>query len=190
MFDQFGEGSYSNRQGEVREIAYLSLKQTYDYKEDKENNDPLVSSWSDTYMELGLSPSPNFLFNIQSNYDFQSSNPGSWAIATSFFDDRRDALRARYSYVEESLSQVEGNLELTLAERLKFGYYARYDEQESEFIENKLALRLASACDCWYLDLGLSDKINPDRQQVFLTFTFGGLGDITQSFGMGQSDSQ
>ena len=186
--DTFGDGSYGLRRGEVRELAYFTVKQAYDYTEDKDNNDPLRSAWSDTYMDLMLNPSSSFGFRFDTNYGFEDHNVSSWGVTTYLFDDRGDALRSRYSFVENNISQVEGNLELVLTDRLRLGYYARYDDVEAEFIENRIGLRLASSCDCWSFDLGVSDKINPDRQQIFLTFTFAGLGDITQNFGMGGSN--
>ena len=73
-------------------------------------------------------------------------------------------------------------------DRLKFGGYGRYDFEESEFIESRAALRLDSACDCWSMDFGLSERINPNRTQAFFTFNLKGLGALTQKFGVGQGN--
>jgi LPS-assembly protein len=176
------------KKGEVRQIASLSLRQTYDYKEDQEDNDPLRDPFSDIAVNLGVFPSGSFAMVFGSNYDAKENDFSSWNLATHFKDDRGDILRGRYTFVEDSVSQIEGNLQLLIVDQLRLGYYSRYDELEHEFIENGLALRLASSCDCWYFDVGYSDKINPDRKQGFIRFTFKGLGDIAQNIGLGQDD--
>jgi len=45
-------------------------------------------------------------------------------------------------------------------------------------------LRFINSCKCWSMDLGYGSQLNPDNRQVLLTFTFSGLGDITQSIGL------
>ncbi len=174
---------FRSRSGQVREIAYIDIKEAYDYTEDIKNIDPERSSWSDLYTDIGLNPTRDFGLRLESNYNAEKRTPSSWAVSTFLDSDRGDAMRVRYSFLNNSISQVEGNLEVVLTDRFRVGYYGRYDEKEREFIDTRGALRLLSAYDCWYLDLGISRKINPDRSMAFLSFTFGGLGDITQNFG-------
>ena len=83
-----------------------------------------------------------------------------------------------------SLNQLEGNLELVLAEQLRFGYYGRYDEVKREFQVNKFALRFSDSCKCWTFDVGMMQQINPDRQWATVSLTLQGLGDVTQKFGL------
>ena len=176
----FGAEGSSLRQGEVRELATFGVFQTYDYKEDTEDNDPDRLGFSDLNAMVGVYPTSYFGLMADTNYGLEQSDVSSWSLMTHLKDDRGDAVRARYTYVEEEVSQIEGHLELQLTDRYRLGYYSRYDELESEFIESAVALRILSACNCWHVDLGFSDRINPDREQVSLRFTFTGLGDITQ----------
>lgn len=171
---------FSRRLGEIREIVGLTVKQSYDNYIDQNDTDDLQDPFSDVLTNLLLYPSKSFAIQLKNTYNVEDGEFTSWGVTTHLQDDRGDAVRARLSYVEDRLSQVEGNLELVLTERVKVGYYSVYDELASEFIENSVALRLMSACDCWHLDLGYSDKINPDKQQILLSFTFTGLGDISQ----------
>lgn len=178
-------GRINIRKGEVREIASLVLKQTYDQLEASENRDPERSPWSDLGAGLLFTPSQNFGFKFDTNYDIEDSLVNSWGIGSHFRDDRGDYIRARYTFIRDSVSQVEGNIELVLTEQLKAGWYSRYDDSEREFIENRAALRIISSCNCWYLDLGYRDRINPNKGEGFLTFTFKGLGDISQDISFG-----
>ena len=188
---EFGSSGFDNsayrpmKRGEAREVAYLGMRQAYDFVKARDESADALSPWSDVNTSLGLNPTRNLNFQIENNYTAQQHDVSSWAISSQFYDDRGDALRARFTYFENNISQVEGNAEMALSERLRLGYYSRFDDRESEFIESRVALRIASACDCWYFDLGVSDRINPDRQMVFATVTLAGLGDFTQSMGMG-----
>jgi len=183
-----GADKVSIRKGEIREIATLKVQQTYDYIEDRENNDPNRSPYSDVNFDLGLYPTASFGFRFESNFNAEEEDFSSWGIGTHFKDDRGDIIRARYSYIENNVSQVEGSAELALVERVKLGAYTRFDDRDHEFIETRFAFRLTSACNCWHLDLGVSDRINPDKRQAIVSFTFKGLGDITQDIGFGEDE--
>ncbi len=43
------------------------------------------------------------------------------------------------------------------------------------------AVRLTSACDCWSLDLGVTDKSNPNEIEVRAQLTLVGLGSAGES---------
>lgn len=152
---------------------------------------------TDVRSGLSLFPTKNLAFSFENYYDPYDRTLNNWSFGTSVYSDRGDAVRARYNYYrdattgESSLSQLEGNLEVVLVPALRFGYYARYDfdylepgsvsSSTGDFIEQRMALRLIPDCDCWYLDLGYIDTINPDKQTVLFSINFGGLGAIDQS---------
>jgi LPS-assembly protein len=190
----FGGDQISPRSGEIREIANFSLRQGYDYKEDVEDNDPDREGFSDVNARVGLFPSTYAGFIFDTNYGLEGGGVSSWGIQNHLKDDRGDALRLRYSFIDatstggDELSQLEGQVEVKLSDRLKVGYYARYDETDREFIDSSVGLRVLSSCNCWHLDLGYTEKLNPDREQVTLRFTFAGLGDITQDIGTGSNN--
>jgi hypothetical protein len=52
---------------------------------------------------------------------------------------------------------------------------------EPGIINNRMAVRFYSGCNCWHADVGYSDQINPDIQTFYVNFSFTGLGDITQN---------
>ena len=174
---------------ELRDLARVRLVQSYDFLEDREDNDPERDAFSDLGLQFSLTPTRDFGFAFGTNYDVEDSDVSSWNIATHLYDDRGDRFRARYTFIDNNISQLEGNIEIPLSSRLKLGYYARYDELESEFIEQQAALRISSACDCWHFDIGFTDRINPDRERVLFKFTLQGLGDITQNFGFSERET-
>lgn len=184
-----GGGNLSIRQGEIREIAAFTMKQSYDYIEDQANNDADRSPFSDVYGELSLFPTKSVGFRFDTNYNSEEHDPSSWGISTTVRDDRGDSLTARYSYIAEQVSQIEGNAELVLTDRVKLGYYGRFDELESEFLVHRVALRFSDSCRCWFFDVGMSERLNPDRQVATVSLTLVGLGDITQKMGLGPDDS-
>lgn len=176
--------------GSIAEVAYLQVAQSYDYVEERKDKDPGREPFSDVGYELGLQPSTYFAFAFDGNVDAEESDMSSYGIGASFRDDRGDVFRARYSYIENAVSQVDGNIEVVLSDRFRLGFFGRYDDEQSEFIESEVALRIQSACNCWYVDLGYTDTINPDRKQGLVRFTLLGLGDLTQNFSLNQNVSQ
>ncbi|MCB0339582.1 MAG: LPS assembly protein LptD, partial [Bdellovibrionales bacterium] len=168
----------STRPGDTRDIMVLGLKQSYDYLEDHNDLDPKRSAFSDVGLDLGLYPNRDFGFHFDANYDAENRDFSSWGIDNTIRDDRGDAIRGRFTFIDNQVSQLDGNVEIVLSDRLKVGYYGKFDDLESEFVESKVALRIMSACNCWSIDLGYHDRLNPDKQQYTLSFTLAGLGEI------------
>ncbi len=192
--DVFG-GNVAIRTGEIRPLISFGMKQSYDFDQ-RNNEDPADTArpLSDLNSDLTLYPSRNFALRFENNFSTQDQTFTSWGLSMHFRDDRGDALRARYSFIgspsadaNAGVSQLEGNAEIALTQQLKFGYYSRYDNRAREFIEQNMGMRLYSQCNCWHMDLGVSDKINPDRQYFNLSVTFSGLGDVVQRVGMGKN---
>lgn len=176
----------SLRRGETRELANFSLLELYDRKLDVGNGPE--GGFSDLYGVINIMPSKNLTVGFGSTYNRENSDVTSTGTGANFTSDRGDAIKVRYNFVRDSvnedkrnkISQLEFGTEVVLADRLRLGYFGRYDSKESDFLENRGALRLLSACDCWSFDLGYSQTTNPDREKVMATVTFTGLGDLTQ----------
>jgi hypothetical protein len=54
-------------------------------------------------------------------------------------------------------------------------YEARFDALSGRFLENRIGLRLISNQECWIVDLGASNSINPNETQVRLLVSLVGL---------------
>jgi hypothetical protein len=154
----------------------------------------LREPFSDLFTGITLSPSKYFGMNVDTNLDTQTEfgtvEFSSWSTGLTLKDDRGDVLKGRFTYVEDAVTQIEGNIELALSDRLKVAYYGRYDDLEGEFLDQRAVLRLYSACDCWHLDFGRVQKDNPDKTTYLFTFTFTGLGDVTQKVTQQDEDSE
>jgi hypothetical protein len=79
------------------------------------------------------------------------------------------------------IQQLESSVVIPVLDRVGFMYAMRYDIREGRFFENHFGLRLLSACDCWSLDIGFTDKSNPNEIQLLAQLRLVGLG----SFGTG-----
>lgn len=196
LLDELSGGFIANRstsistlrRGETRELANFSLLELYDRKLSVDENGNSEPGYSDLYGVINFIPSSNLTLGFGSTYNRDDSEITSTGTGARFTSDRGDALKLRYNFVRDSvnedkrnkISQLEFGTEVVLADRLRLGYFGRYDSKESDFLENRGAIRLLSACDCWSLDLGYSQTTNPDKEKVMATFTFTGLGDLTQ----------
>jgi hypothetical protein len=77
------------------------------------------------------------------------------------------------------------NLEAKIFEQLRAGGYMMYDAEQQEMLMSRALLRFINSCKCWSADLGYTQTFNPQNEQVLFSFTFGGLGGISQG-GMSQ----
>jgi lipopolysaccharide assembly outer membrane protein LptD (OstA) len=180
------------RSGALNSLGYITVLQGYDFIEADQDQDPLRDPFSDIYVDLGFTPNTIFALNTTTNYNAKDGSISSWTSGLSFSDDRGDAVGVRYSLVSPrvfvynmvtdgvDISNIDGQLELVLTDRVKLGYYARYDQTASSFIDQIIGVRLANGCKCWSVDLGYSDRTNPDRQQVLMRINLYGLGRLQQ----------
>ena len=179
------------RKGDMRQLASFSLLEGYNLIEARQNQTPDRNAFTDLTAALELDPTRSLNFGFSSTWNREDAQFTSWEADTKLRDDRGDRLTARYSFMdraanpysptEEDLSQLQAGAEIVLTDRLRFGYFTRYDAPTGTFIESLSAVRLLSTCNCWALDFGYSLETNPDREKYLITFTFGGLGGITQA---------
>lgn len=86
-----------------------------------------------------------------------------------------DALKAVFPSTE-----VDWGALFRLSRRFYGAYGARYDNLSRRFLENRYGLRLISDCECWVVDLGVSNRVNPQETQVQFLVTLVGLGQFGQ----------
>ncbi len=178
------ESNVDTREGAIRELGLFRVRQGYDWVEERKDLDPNRDGLTDVNIGLSLSPSYYFSTAFDSNVNTDSGDFSSYFISLAMRDDRDDVLRTRYNFVDGRVSQIEGNFELKLSDRLKAGAYGLYDTNTDEFLQSQGLLRFQNSCKCWSLDFGVGQRINPDRRQVMLTFTFGGVGSLRQGIGV------
>jgi lipopolysaccharide assembly outer membrane protein LptD (OstA) len=187
------------RAGEIRQLAMFNLQQTYDLTKTAQSTDPALDKFSDLGLGFSVSPSNYLSSGVQTNYGTSDSTFHSYSFSLGAMDDREDMIRARYTYIMDmdptndppagqpnpgTTEQLEANAEFAVHPRLRAGGYIRYDASQSKVIESRALVRFINSCRCWSADFGIGETNNPDNKQALFSFTFGGLGGITQGIGL------
>lgn len=175
----------TGRRADVRELVSLSVRQSYDYAEEQNDLDPTLRPFSDIWVAAGVNPTNYLTASAFSNVSPYTGSLTSWGTVLAARDDRGDRISGTYSFNganQERIDQVVGNAEVVLTDRLKVGYFNRYDIVRGQSIEQAVALRFVSACNCWHVDVGMSQSVNPDNQRINVRFALTGLGDLTQGY--------
>jgi LPS-assembly protein len=187
--------------GPIRELARFSLFQSYDLASKGGDFagqvDPVTgevtrdsgSRVSDLSVYLRLTPTPYLSF--EGRTDYSATGEGTKAATVGLFlSDWRTAtedvglqsLRGRsrigvgYRFVaNQAVEEINGSFLARLTKQLYAAYEARYDNRSGRFLENRYGLRFISSQECWVVDLGVSDRINPNETEVRLLVSLVGL---------------
>jgi LPS-assembly protein len=85
-----------------------------------------------------------------------------------------------YAYVagRTAVEQISGRAYYEFFDRLGLYYQPAYDIADKKLLFSEYGLRLKSKCNCWILDVGVNDSVNPSEVQIFVQLTLGGIGSI------------
>jgi LPS-assembly protein len=187
--------------GRIRELARFSLFQSYDFANKLgdfiDDVDPVTgevqraegSRASDLSIFLRLTPSDYLSLEGRTDYSVVGEGTKSATVGLFLTDPRTlsdefglAALRGRtrfgigYRFVaNQAVEEVNGSVLLRLTKQLYGAYEARYDNRSGRFLENRYGLRFISNQECWVVDLGVSDRVNPDETEVRLLISLVGL---------------
>lgn len=172
------------------ELARIWIQQSVDL----ERRVPSVSAnaerddhFSDIELGGAMNPWDGIAFDFSSQLDH-----GAGALTAAkvgvFLEDRRAAdapgamirSRARIAYrflTGNALQEVHGDMLLRITSWLGFSFATRYDVVENLFLDRHFGLRVLSRCDCWALDLGVTDRTNPREVEGRIRFTLLGIMD-------------
>jgi hypothetical protein len=187
--------------GPIRELARFSIFQSYDVANKAgdfiDEVDPVTGEVlrdegdraSDLSLYLRLTPADFLSFEGQT--DFNVSGEGAKGakiglLVSDPFEPSDDfslpSLRGRsrvgigYRFVaRNAVEEVNGSVLLRLSKRLYAAYEARYDAVSQRFLENRYGVRLISDCECWVIDVGVADRVNPDETEVRVLVSLVGL---------------
>jgi LPS-assembly protein len=89
-------------------------------------------------------------------------------------------IQINYAFVggRTAVEQIGGRAYYEFFNRIGLYYEPSYDLADGKMLYSEYGLRLKSKCNCWIMDLGINDSINPSEVQVFVQLTLGGLGSI------------
>ena len=202
-----GGGAASTvRRGPIRELGRFSIFQSYDLLNKGgdfiDEVDPVThmvvprggDRASDLALDLRLTPASFLSFEGCTDYQVTSGRMKGANIGFALTDPhtpsddfKLEALRGRsrlafgYRFVANSgVEEVNWSALFRLSKRFYGAYEARYDNLSKRFLENRYGLRLISDCECWVVDLGVSNRVNPQETQVQFLVTLVGLGQLGQ----------
>jgi len=190
-----GEGI---EESSVRELGRLTLAQTFDINREINpiscqlgGEDPCESDrFSDVDLSGRINPNRYLALRFRSNYDTNNANLSSAQVAF-YVEDPRDrrasGVRLRtgtttsasigYRFLAPNrLQQVDANAVVELTSWAGFLYSSRYDVVANRFLDNFYGLRFLSQCDCWSLDVTVTDRTNPSELEVRAQVSLVGLG--------------
>jgi LPS-assembly protein len=192
------------RRGPIRELGRFSIFQSYDVNTkggdfidevDPDTGEVIRDEGdraSDLALHLRLTPAPFLGFEGRTDYGVASGRPKGAFIGLMLSDPRTPAddfvlasLRGRtrvgvgYRFVANSaVEEINWSMVFRLTKRYYAAYEARYDNISKRFLENNYGLRVISDCECWIVDIGVSDQVNPDETQVRVLVSLVGLGQV------------
>ncbi len=184
---QFGvdpavSGDYAPlRRGDVSELVTFKLSQSYNLLNPEDVGAPAgTSALSDANADLLLYPNEYVRLRGRTDFNIEESSFSSYLVEGQLSNSRGDLVRSRLRFVDgiPETRQLESGIEIGLTDRIRFGYYTRYDDSIKKFIEQRAGVRLSSACNCWNFDVLVSDQTNPDNTKLTFNITLMGLGEI------------
>lgn len=189
--------------GEVFELSRLSVAQSYDPTRDippTSRLDPITGQpvnpgqpgdhFSDIDVAWRVNPGPITSIRAYTTYDASENNVSSATLGVRLTEPfraldeggrprlfTRASFAAEYRFITDNILQLlDSSIALPVTDRVALLYAMRYDIDADSFLENYAGLRLLSSCDCWALNIGVTDTRNPNEIQVQAQFTLAGLG--------------
>lgn len=169
------------RRGTVEEMLTFRLSQSYNLLDPPQGANT-SSSLSDAAADLAVYPNEYIRIRTRTDYNAERSAFSSYLVEGQLSNNRGDLIRSRLRFVENSIRQLESGIEFGLTDRIRLGYYSRWDDQIKDFIEQRGGVRITSACNCWMLDFLVTDQTNPDDTRVSFNLTLLGLGELGNTF--------
>ncbi len=180
--DPLSDTEYASlRRGNVEEMLTFRLSQSYNLL-DNPPGSTSSSSFSDVAADVAMYPNEYIRVRTRTDFNLESNSFSSYLIEGQLSNNRGDLIRSRLRFVENSIRQLESGIEFGLTDRIRLGYYSRWDDQIKDFIEQRGGIRIVSSCNCWMLDFLVTDQTNPDDTRVSFNLTLLGLGELGNTF--------
>lgn len=172
---------------EIRELARLTVTQAYDPTRGLSRN---KEHYSDVDVSARLTPLPYTLLTFNSTVDVASGEFATTRVGAFLRDPRplpqvspllenlQRSTTIGLSYrtiTDRLLKEVDASIVLRFSDRLTASYIGRYDFNADSFIGNRYFVRYLSPQDCWFIDFGIIDKVNPREFEFRFMFTLVGL---------------
>src|SRR5262249_52056479 len=188
----------------ARELAEFTLEQAYDTGHAIAKG---TSQWSD--LQASATVLPTYLASISSTiaYDPRDNRisqtglyltmqpPWSKAPPTLYMGRALEGsfVQLAYNYIAPGPTALQPGINSSFFEfislRLYYDLFDRmgvffgpsYDIANNDLQSAEYGVRIKSTCDCWDVDVGVRQSINPDETAVQFMVTLGGIGSIGQN---------
>lgn len=178
---------------QVRELARFSVRQAYAPSQEIGRGG---GNFSDMEFSGSVSPIQYTTLTFNSTYDVAHGDV-TMARVGAFVSDprplpavppllehlqRRTTLGISYRMItDRALKEMNAYAILRLNEYITGAYFTRYDFNTDSLIGSRYYLRFISPQKCWYIDVGLIDKVNPHELEFRVFFTLVGLSSSNRS---------
>jgi hypothetical protein len=87
-------------------------------------------------------------------------------------------LQVSYTFIggREAVQQITGRMYYEFFDRFGLYYEPSYSLADRRLLYSEYGIRVKSKCDCWIIDIGVTDKVNPREVQTLFQVTLGGIG--------------
>jgi lipopolysaccharide assembly outer membrane protein LptD (OstA) len=196
--------------GMARELAEFTLMQAYDtshavvkggtnWSDLQASALVLATNWVSIGSQLGYDPR-NTRLTYSSIY-FTMQPPWKLYSPPSLYMGRAltgSFLQLSYNYIAPGPTALQPNINSSffqfitvrayydLIDRVGLFIAPSYDIANRKELSTEYGVRLKSPCDCWAVDVGLTNSTNPSETAVQFLVTLGGIGSVGQNpFGRG-----
>ena len=191
--------------GMARELAEFQVLQAYDtahavaqggsrWSDLQASAIVLATNWLSMGSQLGYDPRDTSI--TYSSIYFTMQPP--WALYTppSLYMGRAlsgSFLQLSYNYIEPGPTAAQPNVNSSfyefvtlrayydLIDRVGLFFAPSYDLANSKMLSTEYGVRIKSPCNCWAVDVGVTNSINPSETQVQFMVTLGGVGSVGQN---------
>lgn len=175
----------------VRELGRFSITQSADITHEINPTEPGRATGHFSDVDIAGRVNPNRFLSARFLTSYDTSNTDISTTSVGFFvEDPRYERRGDGPHVEtrtsagvsyriltqNKLQELDDNIVLRLTDWAGFLYSSRYDVVQNRFLDNFFGLRFLSTCDCWALDVAVTERRNPQEVQVQAQVTLLGLG--------------
>ncbi len=182
----------------VFELARFTLVQSYDVRSEvpQAGESESRNTFSDIDFGMRVAAGPSTSLRFESTYDPTRTDLTSATVALLTREPdwllpevrwlrllRRSSFGLQYRFIANNsvpgtsaVEQLDGGFLLRVTEQVGLRYSGRYNIAASRLLSNFFGMSYISACDCWSVEVGLSDKSNPNEVQLQAQVNLLGFG--------------
>ncbi|MBK7975752.1 MAG: LPS-assembly protein LptD [Deltaproteobacteria bacterium] len=168
--------SRTGRQGSIDNVVTLTFEHSFDLLQEACENGVCP-----VHGEVSLWPVKGVQLGGYTDWDPETQEFADYTLRAALGDPRGDRLSTRYRFVNGRIEDVNAGARVVLWQGTALYASTRFDQLNSQFLENRGGLHFTAPCDCWGFDLWVIDRTNPEETKFGVQFNFEGLGSAGQA---------